>query len=710
MQRGFGKNVFRNRAVFAGKKKHLVEIALTNPGENRIIEPLEEETGRLVHKMKRKFNHASGLAALLAVSVLTAVPVQGADVFTDISGHWAESALETAIEQGWLSGYEDHTMRPDGNITCAQEASILCRLLGLELSPAEEGAAWYAPAVEKATELGFWNAALDPNHAMTRREAFSMLADGLQLYGSNPGETLAGYSDAKNLTEREQLQISGLVESGCVAGFSGSLMLNQPLTRGEFASLLSRMVGENYLTTENRVSDWSGKDLLVCSQDSSVSLHNITAETVVVRSPKVTNLQLSNCKIGTLVLAPESNLYVNAWGVDRVVTGSGSGKLSLSGSAKDVVIASGREVSLQSSLDSCKVLCGSGTVTVGGTVKELTVTGTDNCVKVNGYVGQMYVYGARTTVDGYGSIPKLTLRAPGCEISKRVGELTDETDYGLYGVTAELTHPEKLPAGEELVVTAALSETRPNLHCKAIWKVDGKVVDTQNVTTTGTDTVTLKYKYQYKRWMSLNSKIEFALEYTTEYGEKQSVTAECNQLLENYPDEYLYKLEKERVLALVTDTYAGDYTLEWAETHDYTKEDKEFWVNCQWYSSSSQYLIWINQTYQRVNIFEGSAGNWKLIRSCIVGCGKDSTPTPRGVCKTTYKQTGWFQSSYQVLPVVRFYGGGYAFHSRLYYPRSTTLQDPSIGFPVSHGCVRMYDEDIQWIYDNVPDGTTVVSH
>ena len=141
MQRGLGMHSFRNRAVFAEKKKHLVEIALTNPGENRIIEPLEEETGRLVHKMKRKVNHASGLAALLAVSVLTAVPVQGADAFTDISGHWAESALETAIEQGWLSGYEDHTMRPDGNITCAQEASILCRLLGLELSPAEEGAA-----------------------------------------------------------------------------------------------------------------------------------------------------------------------------------------------------------------------------------------------------------------------------------------------------------------------------------------------------------------------------------------------------------------------------------------------------------------------------------------------------------------------------------------------------------------------------------------
>ncbi|MBQ3404696.1 MAG: L,D-transpeptidase, partial [Oscillospiraceae bacterium] len=30
------------------------------------------------------------------------------------------------------------------------------------------------------------------------------------------------------------------------------------------------------------------------------------------------------------------------------------------------------------------------------------------------------------------------------------------------------------------------------------------------------------------------------------------------------------------------------------------------------------------------------------------------------------------------------------------------------GYPVSHGCVRMYTSDVQWIYNNCPIGTTVV--
>jgi lipoprotein-anchoring transpeptidase ErfK/SrfK len=93
-----------------------------------------------------------------------------------------------------------------------------------------------------------------------------------------------------------------------------------------------------------------------------------------------------------------------------------------------------------------------------------------------------------------------------------------------------------------------------------------------------------------------------------------------------------------------------------------------------------------------------------------VATGADGSPTPGGVFKTTYKQPGWYTAGYDVYPVVRFYGGGYAFHSRLYWPGTHILQDGAIGYPVSHGCVRMYDEDIQWIYNNVPDGTTVVSY
>ena len=93
------------------------------------------------------------------------------------------------------------------------------------------------------------------------------------------------------------------------------------------------------------------------------------------------------------------------------------------------------------------------------------------------------------------------------------------------------------------------------------------------------------------------------------------------------------------------------------------------------------------------------------------GSGKPSTPTIRGVFAVTYKQSSWNYGSYYCGPVVRFHGG-YAFHSRLeYWPMgSGRFYDGRIGFPISHGCLRMYDDDIWFIYNNIPGGTTVVVH
>ncbi len=168
--------------------------------------------------------------------------------------------------------------------------------------------------------------------------------------------------------------------------------------------------------------------------------------------------------------------------------------------------------------------------------------------------------------------------------------------------------------------------------------------------------------------------------------------------------------EIDRVLKLVTTGYTGNYTLKWAQEHDYEEFEKEIWINAKEYSSNTDYLIWVNLSMQRVNIFKGSKGNWDLVYSCIVGTGAPGRGTPVGVWKTTYKTwEGWTTSTYTVKPVVGFKDNtGYAFHSRLYRPGTTTVSDASIGFPVSHGCVRMYDQDILYIYNNIPLGTTVV--
>ena len=291
-------------------------------------------------------------------------------------------------------------------------------------------------------------------------------------------------------------------------------------------------------------------------------------------------------------------------------------------------------------------------------------------------------------------------------------KLENFADNGIARTTAALKAPATLEAGATLNVTADLKYLEAGKTCTATWYVDGAKVSNQTIVL-GQDTPTLSYNYTYTEKMNLNSWVKLVLSYTTEDGRNQEVAASANVKLKNYGYLYYHDISEEDVLKMVTNSYAGNYTLKWAQEHDYDPEIKTAWVNLKGYSSKTQYLVWVNLTYQRVNIFQGSQGNWELVRECLCGSGKASTPTIKGVFTTSYKQPSWNYGSYYCGPIVRFYGtSGYAFHSRLqYWPmNSDRYYDASIGYPISHGCLRMYNDDIWFMYNNIPNGTTVVVH
>ena len=94
-------------------------------------------------------------------------------------------------------------------------------------------------------------------------------------------------------------------------------------------------------------------------------------------------------------------------------------------------------------------------------------------------------------------------------------------------------------------------------------------------------------------------------------------------------------------------------------------------------------------------------------RHVTIATGKAASPTATHICKIRGREERWtYENGTYQAPVVYFYGKN-AFHSRLHNPDGS-IAAPNIGKPVSGGCIRMYDEDIQYIYDNCPNGTTVV--
>lgn len=139
----------------------------------------------------------------------------------------------------------------------------------------------------------------------------------------------------------------------------------------------------------------------------------------------------------------------------------------------------------------------------------------------------------------------------------------------------------------------------------------------------------------------------------------------------------------------------------------YSKKLKEDYVNQSGYSSSTKYLIWVSTYTQEYCLYTGSAGKWKLLRTAKIATGKASSPTATHICKIRGREERWtYENGTYQAPIVYFYGKN-AFHSRLHNPDGT-IAAPNIGKPVSGGCIRMYDEDVQYIYDNCPNGTTVV--
>lgn len=142
-------------------------------------------------------------------------------------------------------------------------------------------------------------------------------------------------------------------------------------------------------------------------------------------------------------------------------------------------------------------------------------------------------------------------------------------------------------------------------------------------------------------------------------------------------------------------------------TKSYSTQAKKDFPNLNGYSSTTKYLIWVSTYTQEYCLYTGSRNNWKLVRTAKIATGKASNPTAARICKITKKEEKWTYSNgtYQA-PIVYFYYEN-AFHSRLHWPDGR-IADATIGKPVSSGCIRMYDEDVQYIYDNCPVGTTVV--
>ncbi len=127
-------------------------------------------------------------------------------------------------------------------------------------------------------------------------------------------------------------------------------------------------------------------------------------------------------------------------------------------------------------------------------------------------------------------------------------------------------------------------------------------------------------------------------------------------------------------------------------------------VNRDGIGSKTNYLVWVSKHEYKVRVYGGQQYNWELLNEFPCALGAWDTPTITGQFEYL-ERTQWNYPGYYVGPVLRFYNG-YALHSTLLYYGGGEY-DGRVGVNISHGCVRLHPQDINWIADTIPFGTRI---
>ena len=164
--------------------------------------------------------------------------------------------------QAFMVGFPDDTVRPHANVTRAEVATILFRLITDDYRiqawsqdntfPDVADNNWFNNAVSTMTNSGVFTGMPDgtfqPNRTITRAEfavAMSRFFEMQPAQGSDMFPDISGHWAAA--------QINALANSGMISGRpDGTFAPNQSITRAEAAALVTRMLGRN-LEPETRL-------------------------------------------------------------------------------------------------------------------------------------------------------------------------------------------------------------------------------------------------------------------------------------------------------------------------------------------------------------------------------------------------------------------------------------------------------------------------
>ncbi|PWW03289.1 heme-binding NEAT domain protein, partial [Paenibacillus cellulosilyticus] len=147
--------------------------------------------------------------------------------FSDVNNHWAADSVQRAVQLGIVNGYSDGSFKPNGDITRAEFTAIISRALQLKtpdqsvsFNDLSTVPAWAKPFLEQAVAAGIISGYEDntfrPFGNITRTEMTVMVVKALGL----PLESASSltFADAAGVPEYAKAYVATAVKYGLIQG------------------------------------------------------------------------------------------------------------------------------------------------------------------------------------------------------------------------------------------------------------------------------------------------------------------------------------------------------------------------------------------------------------------------------------------------------------------------------------------------------------
>ena len=390
------------------------------------------------------------LAFAMAVSLFTVGASAAEPTYGDTAGHWAEASIERWSGYGIIQG-SNGKFDPDGQLTCAQLATILARLLKL---PAAKDAgfidnpadAWYYDAINRCAAAGILkgngDGTVTPNASITRERAMVMLGRALGIEPiENPN--LTQFTDGAQVASYARGMLAALIRAGIVGGVTADQLAPQNnITRAATVTILDRAIG-TYADKAGETVNANGKGIVLAVADDVTITGEVNKLLVPANDIEVTVKGSKN--IDYIVISGDNSKVIldNASADNVTLDGEKSAVETKNGAKIDNVIvtenAPGATVDVGSGTTVGNVenhaedatVTGSGTVKKVESDKDITVRTKDTDVK---NIGDEKI----TVTDKSGK--DTTVGTTGSGSSTTVNKGTTSSGGGSYTPPAQHTH------------------------------------------------------------------------------------------------------------------------------------------------------------------------------------------------------------------------------------------------------------------------------